>query len=150
MSLTDKINQDLKDALKGGEKEKLEVLRMIRAQIIEFSKRGGNQVLDEQKEIELLSSMVKSRLQSITSFKNGGREDLVAKEEFELVIMKKYLPEEISQEALQQGVAAIAKELSVQGKQDFGKLMQASVAKFKGRVDGKLIKEMVEQYLSSL
>jgi len=149
MSLTEKINQDLKDALKGGEKDKLEVLRMIRAQIIEFSKRGGNQELDEQKEIELLNSMVKSRLQSIQSFKEGGREDLVAKEEYELNIMKKYLPEQISREELQEGVASLGVELEVKGKQDFGKLMQATVAKFKGRVDGKVIKETVEQYLSS-
>jgi len=149
MSLTEKINQDLKDALKGGEKDKLEVLRMIRAQIIEFSKRGGNQELDEQKEIELLNSMVKSRLQSIQSFKEGGREDLVAKEEYELNIMKKYLPEQISREELQEGVANLGVELEVKGKQDFGKLMQATVAKFKGRVDGKVIKETVEQYLSS-
>lgn len=150
MTLTEKINQDLKEALKTGAKERLEVLRMIRAQIIEFSKKGADQVLDEQKEIALLSSMVKSRLQSIQSFKNGGREDLVAKEEFEIQIMKSYLPEEITPEDLKKGVASLGEELLVKGKQDFGKLMQATVAKYKGRVDGKIIKETVEQYLGSL
>ena len=84
MSLKDKINQDLKEAMKSGDKIKLETIRSIRALILEFEKSGAGREINSEDEMNMLNSAVKKRKDSIEQFRNGGREELALKEEKEL------------------------------------------------------------------
>ena len=147
MDLKDKINNDLKDALKAGDKLRLKTVRSIRALILEFEKSGTNKEFNEEEEIKLLSSAAKKRRESIEEYRKAGREDLASIEEEELNVIINYLPKQITEEEVETEVKAIAGEIGASGKADFPKLMQASIKKLKGQADGKTIKAAVEKVL---
>ena len=147
MILKDKISQDLKSAMKSGDKARLQTIRSIRASILEFEKSGSGKQLNSEEEIKLLSSAAKKRKESIEQFINAGREDLAKTEETELEIIMSYLPEQLSAEDIEKEVIKIAEKLGAVSKADFGKLMGASVKKMKGKADGRIIKEKVEKIL---
>jgi len=147
MDLKDKINNDLKDALKAGDKLRLITVRSIRALILEFEKSGTNKEFNEEEEIKLLSSAAKKRRESIEEYRKAGREDLASIEEEELNVIINYLPQQITEEEVETEVKAIAGEIGASGKADFPKLMQASIKKLKGQADGKTIKAAVEKVL---
>jgi uncharacterized protein YqeY len=147
MDLKEKINSDLKDALKAGDKVRLETVRSIRALILEFEKSGTDKEFNEEEEIKLLSSAAKKRRESIEEYSKAGREDLASIEEAELNVIKDYLPKQLTGEEIETEVKAIAGEIGASGKADFPKLMQASIKKLKGQADGKAIKAAVEKVL---
>ena len=147
MDLKDKINNDLKDALKAGDKLRLKTVRSIRALILEFEKSGTNKEFNVEEEIKLLSSAAKKRRESIEEYRKAGREDLASIEEEELNVIINYLPQQITEEEVETEVKAIAGEIGASGKADFPKLMQASIKKLKGQADGKTIKAAVEKVL---
>jgi uncharacterized protein YqeY len=147
MDLKDKINNDLKDALKAGDKLRLKTVRSIRALILEFEKSGTNKEFNEEEEIKLLSSAAKKRRESIEEYRKAGREDLASIEEEELNVIINYLPQQITEEEVETEVKAIAGEIGASGKADFPKLMQASIKKLKGQAEGKAIKAAVEKLL---
>ena len=99
-------------------------------------------------EIALLTSAAKKRKESIEQFKNAGRKDLVDKEELELNIINEYLPKQLSDEELINEISSLAKEIGAVEKSDFPKLMPQAIKKFKGKAEGKKIKEIVEKILS--
>ena len=147
MNLNDKIKNDLKDALKGGDKLRLKTIRSIRALILEFEKSGTDKEFNEEEEIKLLSSAAKKRRESIEEYRKAGREDLASIEEAELNVIIDYLPKQLTEEEIGTEVKAIAEEIGASGKQDFPKLMQASIKKLKGHAEGKAIKAAVEKVL---
>ncbi len=147
MNLNDKIKNDLKDALKGGDKLRLKTIRSIRALILEFEKSGMDKEFNEEEEIKLLSSAAKKRRESIEEYRKAGREDLASIEEAELKVIIDYLPKQLTEEEIETEVKAIAGEIGVSGKADFPKLMQASIKKLKGQAEGKAIKAAVEKAL---
>ncbi|HSP89215.1 MAG TPA: GatB/YqeY domain-containing protein [Ignavibacteriaceae bacterium] len=147
MNLKDKINEDMKSAMKSGNKLKLETIRSIRALILEFEKSGADKQLNAEDEIKLLSSAVKKRKESIEQYQNAGRNDLVEKEQAELNILMDYLPKQLSEDEIQKEVEKIAITLGAKTKEDFPKLMPAVVKELKGKADGKTIKQEVEKYL---
>ena len=147
MDLKDKINNDLKDALKAGDKLRLKTVRSIRALILEFEKSGTNKEFNEEEEIKLLSSAAKKRREAIEEYNKAGRKDLTSIEEEELNVIINYLPQQITEEEVETEVKAIAGEIGASGKADFPKLMQASIKKLKGQADGKTIKAAVEKVL---
>jgi len=147
MTLNDKISQDLKDAMKSGDKVRLLTIRSIRASILEFEKSGSGKEMDGDEEIKLLSTAAKKRKESIEQYTNGGREDLARAEEVELQIIMSYLPEQLSEEDIEKEVIKIAGKLGAKLKADFGKLMGAAVNEMKGKADGRIIKERVEKVL---
>ncbi len=148
MSLKDKINQDLKEAMKAGDKVRLQTIRSIRALILEFEKSGANREMTEEDEIKLLTSAAKKRKESIEQYRNGGREDLAEKEAEELKIIETYLPKQLTLEEIEEAVKKLALELNADGKKDFGKLMGASAKALKGKADGNIIRGIVEKILS--
>lgn len=148
MNLKEKINEDLKEALKSGDKVRLQTIRSIRALILEFEKSGSNKEFDEEEEIKLLSSAAKKRKESIEQYKNAGRNDLAQNEEAELKIVMGYLPEQLDEKEIETKIKEIAKELGVETKTDFGKLMSAAMKELKGKADGKVVKSIVEKVLS--
>ena len=147
MNLKDKISQDLKNAMKSGDKVRIQTIRSLRASILEFEKSGTGKEMDSEQEIKLLSTAAKKRKESIEQFTKAGREDLVNTEEAELKIIMSYLPEQLSAEDIEMEVKKIAEEIGAVSKADFGKLMGTAAKNLKGKADGRLIKEIVEKVL---
>jgi uncharacterized protein YqeY len=147
MNLTEKINQDLKTAMKSGDKLRTETIRSIRALILEFEKSGSGKEFNTEEEIKLLTSAAKKRKDSIEQFRNAGREDLAVKEEKELEILREYLPKQLSKDEIKNEVARIAKEMNAVSQEDFSKLMPAAMKELKGKADGKEVRSVVEEYL---
>ena len=148
MNLKERINQDLKEAMKSGDKVKLETIRSIRALILEFEKSGVGRDINQEDEIRMLSTAAKKRKDSIEQFRNAGREELAVKEERELGILLNYLPKQLSEDEITFEVKRIASEIGAKSKEDFPKIMPLVMKELKGKADGKLVKSIVEKFLS--
>ncbi len=147
MSLKDKINEDLKAAMKSGEKLKLETIRSIRAMILEFEKSGAGRDITPDDEIKMLSTAAKKRKDAIEQYQNANRPELAEKEEAELKIIMEYLPKQLSESEVEEIVKKISAEIDAKEKKDFGKLMPLVVKELKGKAEGKVIKSVVEKVL---
>ncbi len=148
MSLKEKINNDLKEAMKSGDKIRLATIRSLRALILDFEKSGVGREQTEEEEIALLTSAAKKRKESIEQFRKAGREELAEKEEAELKIINEYLPKQLSDDELFEEISSLAKEIDAKEKSDFPKLMPLAAKTFKGKADGRKIKEIVDKILS--
>ena len=148
MKLKDKISEDLKAALKSGDKTRLLTIRSIRALILEFEKSGTDKEMTEEDELKLLNSAAKKRKDSIEQYRKGNREDLAKSEEEELKIIMNYLPEQMNNDEIKKKVEEIAGNIGAESKKDFGKLMSATMKELKGKADGKIVRETVEKVLS--
>jgi uncharacterized protein YqeY len=147
MNLKERINNDLKEAMKSGDKIRLNTVRSIRALILEFEKSGANKELTPE-EVKLLTSAAKKRKDSIEQFKNAGRMDLVEKEEAELKVLLEYLPKQLSEEEIETEVKKIIAATGAKGKEDFSKVMPEAMKTLKGKADGNLVRKIVESLLS--
>lgn len=148
MNLREIINNDLKEAMKSGDKVKLETIRSIRALILEFDKSGVNCEMTAEDEVKLLSTAAKKRKESIEQFRSAGREELALKEEKELNILLNYLPKQLNETEIADEVKRIALEIDAKSKEDFPKLMPLVMKELKGKADGKLVKSFVEKFLT--
>lgn len=144
---TDRLNQDMKQAMKNKDKETLSVIRMVKASIQNESIKLGKDTLSEDEELTILSREVKQRKDSLQEFKNAGREDLVEKTEKELEILEQYLPKQLSDEELTSIIQETIKEVDAGSMKDMGKVMGSVMPKVKGQADGTKIKQIVEQQL---
>ncbi len=149
MNLSEKINTDLKDAMKSGDKIRLQTLRSLRALILEFEKSGSGKEFNDEEEIKLLSTAAKKRKESIEEYKKAGREDLANKEEAEFNVIMSYLPKQLKEDEIIEEVKKLSHSLGTITKADFPKLMQAAIKELKGRADGKSIKNAVEKILGA-
>lgn len=149
MNLKDRINQDLKDAMKSGDKTRLTVVRSIRALILEFEKSGLAKELTPDEEIKMLSTAAKKRKDSIEQFRNAGRTELVEAEESELKILMSYLPKQLDENDIRNEIARLASEIGAKTKDDFPKLMPLVMKELKGKADGKLVRTVVEKFLDA-
>ena len=147
MNLKEKINQDLKVAIKSGDKIRLQTVRSIRALLLEFEKSGSGKDLNEEEEIKLLSTAAKKRKEAIEEYKKANRDELAAVEEAELNIIMSYLPKQLTKEEIIIRVKILADGVGAKSKQDFPKLMPLAIKELKGKADGKAIKEAVEKVL---
>ncbi|MCB0748194.1 MAG: GatB/YqeY domain-containing protein [Ignavibacteriae bacterium] len=148
MSLKEKINSDLKDAMKSQDKIRLSTIRSIRALILEYEKSGADKELTPEDEIKMLSTAAKKRRESIEQFEIGGRTELAEKEKQELEIIQQYLPQQLTEEEILNKVKEIAVQIGASSKADFGKLMPMVIKELKGQADGNTIRKFVEQVLS--
>ena len=150
MSLYEKIQPDLKKALKEKEAIKLSTLRFllsaIRNREIELKKRGK---LTDKEIIGVIRQQVKQRQESIEAYRAGKREDLASKEEEEMKILNTYLPQELSPEELEKIINQTIKEVKASGPADFGKVMGQVIKKAKGRAEGKMVAELVKEKLET-
>ena len=148
MSLRAQIIADLTVAMKNKDAARTSTLRMVKAalQNREIEKGGA---LDEEEMIKLLRSLVKQRHDSIEQFEKGRRQDLVAKEQAEVVVLEAYLPVAASREEIEQAVAAAIAETGAQSIKDMGKVMKAAQARLVGKnADGRTVSEIVKTKLS--
>jgi uncharacterized protein YqeY len=151
MALKDTISQDLKNAMKSGEKLRLETLRTIRAALMEkeIEKRGSGNPMTPEDELGVLTTAAKKRKESIEQFQNGGRPELADQERKELAIIQEYLPKQMSKEELETSVREIIAQTGTAGPGDFGKVMPQVMKQLKGKADGRLIQETVKKLLGA-
>ncbi|MFA5842391.1 MAG: GatB/YqeY domain-containing protein [Candidatus Gracilibacteria bacterium] len=148
MSLQEQLQQDLVTAMKAQDKVKTSVLRMLKAAIMKFEVSGKEKlVATEEDVVRLLKKEISQRQDSIEQFKAGNRMDLAANEEAELAILKSYMPEMMSEEALEKIVKETVAEMGVTDPKMMGKVMGAVMAKVKGQADGVMVKTMVQRVL---
>ena len=147
MNLKDKINQDLKDAMKSGDKIRLSVVRSIRALILEFEKSGAAKELTPDDELKMLTTAAKKRKDSIEQFRNASRTELADTEEAELKILMDYLPKQMDETEIRNEIIRLANEIGAKSKADFPKLMPLVMKELKGKADGKVVKSIVENFL---
>ena len=150
MNLKDKINEDLKNAMKAGDKIKTETLRSLRAIIIEFDKSGAGREMNADEEIKALTSSAKKRREAIELYDANNRPELAEKERQELAIIQEYLPQQLTREEISARAAAIISEVGAAGPHDSNKVMPALMKEMKGKADGKLVQEIVREQLSAL
>ncbi len=149
MNLADQINEDIKTAMKGGDKEKLMALRDIKSKILlEATKDGSSEVTDD-KVMSILTKLNKQRMESIEIFKAQGREDLVEEEQKQAAVIQAYLPQPMSVEELEKAVKEIIAQVGASGPGDMGKVMGVASKSLTGKADGKAISEMVKACLAS-
>jgi len=158
--LKEKLQQDLKDALKSGESEKRVLLGMVLSAVKnrEFEKRSklsktetditkleeGSRLNDEEI-TEVLSSEIKKRKEAVESFTRGGRQDLAEKEEKELAVLMDYMPEQISEDVVREIVKKTLSDLGLKDIKDMGKAIGAVMAQVKGKADGTAVSRIVKE-----
>lgn len=147
MGLQDKLLEDMKAAMKSGDKTTLGTIRMIRAQVQNAALSKGEALSDEDI-LVVLNKEAKKRKEAIELYTQGEREDLIQKETEELKIITSYLPEMLSEEEIAGIVEEAIKETGAETMSDMGKVMGIVMPKVKGRADGKVINEIVRKKLS--
>ena len=149
MSLKNQITEDMKSAMKAGEKDRLKVVRLIMAAMkqVEVDKRVE---LDDAGVLSILEKMVKQRRDSIEQFEKGGREDLAALERAEIDVLQKYLPEQLSAGEITALVDEVIAATGAAGIRDMGKVMGQIKAKAAGRADMGIVSATVKERLNAL
>lgn len=148
MSLKEKINNDLNTAIKSRDNSRVETLRSIRAEILKMDKSGMNREMTEEEEIQLLNRQAKMRKESIEMFQNASRQDLVDKETLQLKIINEYLPAQMTREEAESVIFKILNDTGAISQKDFGRVMGEIMKQLKGKIDGKIIQEIVKSKLS--
>ncbi|MUV39593.1 uncharacterized protein JNUCC1_03471 [Lentibacillus sp. JNUCC-1] len=147
MTLLEELNQDMKQAMKDKDKEKLSVIRMVKASLQNEAINTGKDSLSKEEELTILSRELKQRKDSLQEFKNAGRDDLVEKLDKEIQILTKYMPEQLSPEELDLMVQQTIEEVNATSPKDMGKVMSAIMPKTKGKADGALVNQLVQKHL---
>lgn len=150
MSLKQQIDNDIKTAMLNKQKEELIALRAVKSMILlAETEKGKTGELDKEAENKILMKAAKQRKESADIFKSENREDLYKKEMFELEIISRYLPKQLSKEEIADEVKKIVAQVGAKGPQDMGKVMGVATKALAGKADGKTISEIVKQLLSS-
>ena len=151
MSLRERIDAEIKTAMKSKDKVRLETVRGIKKFILEKEvslRPSGQETLTEAQELEILMQIAKQRRDSIEQYRKGGREDLVAQEETELVILEEYLPPQISDEEVSKVVDEVIASVGATSAKEMGKVMGKAMQQLKGKADGNKIQDMVKAKLN--
>lgn len=148
MSLLNRLNEDIKQAMRNKEREKLSVLRMVKSSLQNEAIKLRKSELTEDEELTVLSREIKQRKDSLQEFANAGRDDLVEKTNKELSYVSTYMPKQLSEEDLLTIVTETIQEVGATSKADMGKVMAAIMPKVKGKADGSIVNKLVQQHLS--
>ena len=147
LSLKEQIDSDLKEAMRQKQKQKRDALRLLTSAIkqveVDEQKR-----LDDAAVIAIIQKQIKQREDAIAQYTQADREDLAAKERFEMECYRVYLPAQLSDDALKEALSAIIQELNASSMRDMGKVMQVATKQLAGRADGKRISECVKRLLA--
>lgn len=149
MSLHQRLDDDLKRAIKSSDKLKTSVLRMVKA-AIKNRQVEKQRELSEEEIISVILTLSKQRRESIELFSKGGREDLADKEKQEISILQSYLPGQLTQEELDRLIIESIQESSAEGVKDIGKVMRVLMPKVKGTADGKIVNQRVKELLEKV
>lgn len=146
MSLLQRLDDELKAALKGADRVRLSVIRMLKAAIKNQQIEKGRELTDDEI-LAVVSTLAKQRRESIDQFSKGGREDLVQQERNELAILQSYLPEQLSPEELDRIILDAINESSAKDEKEIGKIMRVLMPRVKGVADGKVVNARVKELL---
>lgn len=147
MSLLDRLNNDMKQAMKDKDKDRLSVIRMLKSSIQNAALNARADLTDEE-ELTVLSRELKQRKDSLEEFAKAGRNDLADKVRAEIGYVEAYMPEQLSEEEISEIVKNTISELNATSKRDMGRVMNALMPKVKGKADGSLVNKIVQQHLS--
>jgi len=148
MSLNQQITDQMKTAMKAKDQATLRGLRAIKAAFLNLKTAEGGKEVTEADEIAALVKMAKQRKDSLTIYKEQGRDDLATIEEEELAVISKFLPEQMSEEDVKAEIEAIITQTGASSMKDMGKVMGMANGKMKGRADGKMIADLVKKLLA--
>jgi len=146
--MLNQLQKELVVAMKAGEKAKMMGLRNIIGKLKAAKIDKGESLTDEES-LKILKSAAKQLKESIDQYQKGGRDDLADKEAFELTLLEKYLPEQLSEEQIRQTVKNIVKNTGAGSMLDMGKVMGATMQELAGSADGKIVQKIVQEELSS-
>jgi uncharacterized protein YqeY len=151
MTLHERLDSDLKEAIRAKDAARLSVLRMLKSALkyAAIAKSGTEAELTEAEAVQVIRKQVKQRRDSIESFEKGGRADLASKEKEELSMLSAYLPQAMGPDELAKVVSETIAEVGVTSKAQMGPVMKAVQAKVAGRVDGKTLNAEVQKQLGS-
>ena len=145
--MVEQLNKDMIEAMKAGEKDKLTVIRMVKAALkqeeIDHKKEVNDDLL-----IDVVNKQIKMRKDSITEFEKGNRQDLIEATQAEIDILMKYLPEQLSHEEVVKIIDEIFEEVKPESMKDMGKVMGPAQAKLKGRADMKEVSTLIREKLN--
>lgn len=147
MSLINRLNDDMKLAMKSKDRKKLSVIRMVKASLQNEMIQLGVEQLSEDEELTILSRELKQRNDSRVEFAKANRDDLVEQLDEEIEILKTYMPEQLTEEEVEQIVLETIKQLNASSKKDFGKVMGQTMPKVKGKAEGSLVQKLVNKHL---
>jgi uncharacterized protein YqeY len=147
MTLKERITEDMKTAMRAGEKERLGTIRLVLA-AIKQREVDERITLDDTQVLVALEKMIKQRKESITQFESGGRADLVAKEKAELAVLQAYLPEQMSDAEIDALIAEAVAASGATSIKDMGKVMGLVKAKAQGKADMGAVSARIKQKLS--
>ncbi|HET8865320.1 MAG TPA: GatB/YqeY domain-containing protein [Gracilimonas sp.] len=150
MSIQERIVADIKEAMKAKDKDKLRVLRSLKAKLMEkeiSERKEGEAKLSDEQSVEVLMKAAKQRKESIEQFEEGDREDLAENEKKELALIEEYLPEMMDEEEVRKVVREKIKALSASGPEHMGKVMGPLMGQLKGKADGSLVSKIVKEEL---
>jgi hypothetical protein len=142
-TILERVQADTRDAMKAGERERVGALRMLANALQQDAKMGNGD------EVAVLQRERKKRLEAAEAYREGGRDDQAAAEEAEAQAIEDYLPEQLSDEELEELVGAAVEESGAEGPKEMGKVMSIVMPKVGGRADGKRVSQAVRQRLGS-
>jgi uncharacterized protein len=146
LSILDKLNQDMKEAMRAKDKQRLTVIRSVKSSVQNEAINAGHELSDEEV-LTVLNREMKQRRESLQEFEKAGREDLVDKIQQEISVLADYMPEQLSDKELQAVVDETIAETGASSKADMGLVMGAVMPKVKGRADGTAVRTLVQQSL---
>jgi len=147
MSLKDKLTNDMKEAMKAKQVERLSTIRQLRG-AIKNKEIDLKRELDDDAVISVIGTLVKQRRESASMYRDNDRAELADKEEAELAVLLEYLPAQLDEAELRKIVAAVIAETGVSTIKDLGKVMPQVIARTKGAADGKLVSQLVREQLA--
>ncbi len=150
MSLKQKIDSDIKSAMLAKNKEELEALRSIKSMILlAETEKGVTAEISSEAEGKILMKAAKQRKESAEIFQKENRDDLAKRELFQLEIISRYLPKQLSNEEIESILKTIINQVGAKGPQDMGKVMGTATKQLAGQADGKVISELTKKLLAS-
>ncbi|GAX91523.1 GatB/YqeY domain-containing protein [Effusibacillus lacus] len=147
MGLAERLEADMKQAMKDRDKIRLSTIRMIRT-AIKNAEIDQRKTMTDDDILAVLNRELKQRRDSLQAFKDAGRSDLVDQVEQEIKVLQDYLPAQLDENELREIVLATIAEVGASSKKDMGKVMGALMPKVQGRADGKLVNQLVQAHLS--
>jgi len=149
MSFEEKVNQQIKEAMKAKDQAALRALRAIKSEILLFKTSGTSAELDSAAEIKMLQKMVKQRRESASIFAEQGRDDLAKTENEEIEVIARFLPQQMGENELNTFIGNLIDELGASGMQDMGRVMGEANKRLAGKAEGKMIAAAVKSKLTS-
>ncbi len=146
MSLRDLLLQDLKTAMKDGDNVKKSAVQMARSAVLQVEK-DTKVTLDDDGIVEIIAKEVKKRMDTLPDFEKSGRDDLIDNLKAEIEVLKKYLPEQLSEAEIENIVKNAISSTGAVSAKDIGKVMQAVMPETRGKADGKLVNQIVKKLL---